>query len=438
MQNNQIVNVTNLGKCYHIYDKPQDRIKQVFSRRKKYYREFWALQDINLTVKRGEAIGIIGRNGSGKSTLLQMLCQTLTPTTGKIEINGRIAALLELGAGFNHEFTGRENVYLNGAILGFSRKEMHARFDEIAAFADIGDFMDQPVKTYSSGMFVRLAFSVQAGVNPDILIVDEALSVGDIFFQQKCAKRMQQLRDQGTTLVFVSHDMAAIRDLCENAIYLRKGQVIFSGDSSEAVRQYFSESHVNTAVPSVTRVKPAASEPNRTITDLLEKFKKTACWLADPADTAPRDAKLLAVTVLNEHEQPTMQTKMGNTLKIQILYQSFTDKPIHPAIAFRNRYDHVINSSGSYTKNIPVPIIKIEQYAIFELEINCMIEAGLYTFSAGLGYIFDVPNRGQVIDTTPWLGPLTITWDYENEKAPWLGMFNIPSQARLIKVHEDE
>ena len=206
MSSDVAIKVDNLCKCYQIYDKPRDRLFQMLMRgHRQYYREFWALTDVSFEIKRGETVGIIGRNGSGKSTLLQMVCGTLNPTSGSIQTSGRIAALLELGSGFNFEFTGRENVYMNGSVLGLSKEEIDACFDDIAAFADIGDFIEQPVKTYSSGMMVRLAFAVQATIEPDILIVDEALAVGDEKFQRKCFARLEALKARGTSILFVSH-----------------------------------------------------------------------------------------------------------------------------------------------------------------------------------------------------------------------------------------
>jgi lipopolysaccharide transport system ATP-binding protein len=234
------ISVRNLGKMYYLYDRPQDRLRQAFLwGRKKLYREFWALYDVSFEVRCGEALGIIGRNGAGKSTLLQILAGTLSPTTGEVQIKGRVTALLELGSGFNPEFTGRENVYLNGAILGFSREEMGERFDEIAAFADIGDFIDQPVKFYSSGMFVRLAFAVQACLEPDVLIVDEVLSVGDVFFQQKCHARMEELLTSHTAVIIVSHDMTAIEKYSTRVMLLDKGRCLFLGQPNEAVERYY-------------------------------------------------------------------------------------------------------------------------------------------------------------------------------------------------------
>jgi len=234
------ISVRNVSKAYRLYDRPQDRLKEELFGRfgKRYGRNFWALRDVSFDVRHGEAVGIIGRNGSGKSTLLQIIAGILAPTTGEAHVQGRVTALLELGSGFNRQFTGRENVYLNGAILGFSRKEMDALFDEIVAFADIGDFIDQPVKTYSSGMHVRLAFAVQACVKPDILIVDEALSVGDIFFQQKCHARMEKLLTDNTAVILVSHNLGAVQKYCSRAILLEKGQPLFEGDAAEAIKRY--------------------------------------------------------------------------------------------------------------------------------------------------------------------------------------------------------
>ncbi len=231
--------VKSVTKTYRIYNKPSDRLKQHFWRgNKKIGTSFSAIKNVSFEIERGQTIGIIGRNGSGKSTLLQMICGTLQPTKGRIEIHGRIAALLELGAGFNMEFTGRENVYLYAAILGLTRKEIDARFESIAAFADIGDFIEQPVKTYSSGMYVRLAFATAINTDPDILIVDEALSVGDSAFQRKCFARIEQIQERGGTILFVSHSVANILQLCTKAILLDGGEKILEGRPKFVVNQY--------------------------------------------------------------------------------------------------------------------------------------------------------------------------------------------------------
>jgi lipopolysaccharide transport system ATP-binding protein len=241
------ISVQNLSKCYQIYENPRDRLKQFVAPRlqrmagqmpKQYFREFWALKGVSFEIKKGETVGIIGRNGSGKSTLLQMICGTLNPTSGSVQTNGRIAALLELGSGFNPEFTGRENVYMNAAVLGLTKDEVDTRFDDIAAFADIGQFIEQPVKTYSSGMVVRLAFAVAINVDPEILIVDEALSVGDELFQRKCFSRIETIRANGATILFVSHSGGQIVELCDRAMLMDAGEKITIGAPKKTVGQY--------------------------------------------------------------------------------------------------------------------------------------------------------------------------------------------------------
>lgn len=228
----------NLGKCYQIYEQPIDRLKQSLCRGKKqFFKEFWALNNATFEIRKGETVGIIGSNGSGKSTLLQLICGILSPSRGELKISGRIAALLELGAGFNPEFTGQENVLMNAAIMGLSRAEIEACYDDIVAFADIGDFIDQPVKTYSSGMYVRLAFATAINVSPDILVVDEALSVGDIRFQQKCMAKIKQFCEQGT-VIFVSHDTTALTELCSRAIWIEGGEIQMDGQPKFVVEKY--------------------------------------------------------------------------------------------------------------------------------------------------------------------------------------------------------
>jgi lipopolysaccharide transport system ATP-binding protein len=232
------ISLKNVSKCFKRYTRPVDRLKEILLPGKSRADVFWALQDINMELLKGETIGIVGQNGSGKSTLLQIIAGTLTPTTGEVKVNGRLSALLELGSGFNPEFTGRQNVFFNGRLLGLSQNEIETKFEQIAAFADIGDFLEQPVKTYSSGMYVRLAFSVAINVDPDILIVDEALAVGDARFQQRCMTRINQLRNQGVTVLFVSHDAEAIKRLCDYAVVLEKGKVVNRGSAQDMVSWY--------------------------------------------------------------------------------------------------------------------------------------------------------------------------------------------------------
>ena len=241
------IRVDGLSKRYEIYSQPADRLKQMILPKvrrwthqadRAYFHEFWALRDVGFDVKRGETVGIVGRNGSGKSTLLQLICGTLTPTLGTVNVHGRVAALLELGSGFNPEFTGRENAYLNATVIGLNREEIDARFEDIVAFADIGEFIEQPVKTYSSGMYIRLAFAVAISVTPDILIIDEALSVGDEAFQRKCFARINAIRDAGATVLFVSHSAGTVVQLCDRAILLDGGESLMMGRSKQVVTAY--------------------------------------------------------------------------------------------------------------------------------------------------------------------------------------------------------
>lgn len=233
------IHAQKLGKTFQLYDRPIDRLKQMLARNKRrYYREFAALNDVSFELGKGEVLGLVGRNGAGKSTLLQLICGTLTPSAGQVAVHGRIAALLELGAGFNPNFTGRENIYLNASILGLSKAEIDERYDAIIDFSGIGDFIHQPVKTYSSGMYVRLAFSIATSVDPDILIIDEALSVGDGAFARKSFDRIMTLRDKGATILFCSHSMYQIEALCTRAIWLEKGAVQQMGSPASVVARY--------------------------------------------------------------------------------------------------------------------------------------------------------------------------------------------------------
>ncbi|MBE9125269.1 ABC transporter ATP-binding protein [Coleofasciculus sp. LEGE 07081] len=232
------ISLKNVSKCFKRYTRPVDRLKELLLPGKSRADEFWALRDINLEVLKGHTLGIVGRNGSGKSTLLQIIVGTLTPTTGQVQLNGRVSALLELGSGFNPEFTGRQNVFFNGRLLGLSQKEVENKFDEIARFADIGDFIEQPVKTYSSGMFVRLAFAVAISVNPDILVVDEALAVGDEAFQRKCFSRIQSIQERGGTILFVSHSATSVVELCDQAVLVDSGELLLSGSPKLVVSKY--------------------------------------------------------------------------------------------------------------------------------------------------------------------------------------------------------
>ncbi|MBR1232026.1 ABC transporter ATP-binding protein [Bradyrhizobium sp. AUGA SZCCT0182] len=284
MSSNPIISLRGVGKSYHLYNKPSDRLKQMVMNRlpgnlrKPFYREHWALRGVSLDIRHGETVGIIGQNGSGKSTLLQLICGTLTPTEGEVRVEGRIAPLLQLGAGFNPEFTGRENVALNAAVLGLSDDEIDARFDDIVAFADIGEMLERPVKLYSSGMYARLAFAVAINVDPEILIVDEALAVGDEGFQRKCFARIEAIRRAGATILFVSHASITIQQLCNRAVLLDKGELLEVGKPKCVLRSYHQLTHAPAEAHSEERERikagkpyigpPAAVEKERTRNDI--------------------------------------------------------------------------------------------------------------------------------------------------------------------------
>lgn len=247
MSSEPVISLREVGKCFPVYSRPADRLRQYLMphmsralgrQAKRYYDEYWALRDVSFDIHAGEQVGIVGRNGAGKSTLLQLICGTLLPTTGTVDVRGRIAALLELGAGFNPELTGAENIFLNGSVLGMSNDEIAARYDDIVAFADIPGFIDQPVKQYSSGMYMRLAFAVAVHVEPDLLVVDEALSVGDEAYQRKCHARIKKLRDDGATILFVSHSAGHVTEVCDRAILLDRGEMLSVGTAKDVVSRY--------------------------------------------------------------------------------------------------------------------------------------------------------------------------------------------------------
>lgn len=342
-----VIRIDNAGKCYHMYDRPSDRLKQAFMRWKRnYYREFWAVRGVSLEVRRGEAVGIVGRNGSGKSTLLQLIAGTLAPTEGSTHVAGRIAALLELGSGFNPEFTGRENVFLNGAILGLSQREIQDRFDAIAGFADIGAFIDQPVKTYSSGMLVRLAFAVQVQVEPDVLIIDEALAVGDALFQKRCFQRLEELRNNGVTLLFVSHNQESVRTLTSRALLLHQGRVRALGASGEVILEYRRLLHEAETTWGANQTKPrAAAAP--------AAARQTA--QPDPLSFGSFEAQVDRVRILDESGKSASVFKPGDLIRIRVACTINTDLAhLNIGLRMRNKQGVKMYSWGTLNQDISI------------------------------------------------------------------------------------
>jgi lipopolysaccharide transport system ATP-binding protein len=365
------IKVEGLNKCYQIYDQPRDRLKQFVMPRlqrglgqtpKQYYSEFWSLSDVSFEVKKGETVGIIGRNGSGKSTLLQVICGTLSPTAGIVQTNGRIAALLELGSGFNPDFTGRENVYMNASVLGLNKEEIEARFDDIATFADIGDFIEQPVKTYSSGMLVRLAFAVIAHVDADILIVDEALAVGDAFFTQKCMRYLRNFMKAGTVL-FVSHDTGLVVNLCNKAILLNEGKIVDVGTPKDITEYYLAMLYESTqAVDGVKNHEAGSSSDKVTrqnqYRDMRDDFINDSNlrndiqvfhFSPDQAGFGTGDAEIVSVQLLDMNEKPLSWVVGGEDVALDIRCLAHKDI-LRPIVGFQlmDRLGQVIFADNTY------------------------------------------------------------------------------------------
>ncbi len=333
------IRVEQVSKLYRIYERPNDRLKEMLTRgRWKRHREFWALSDVSFEVEAGTTVGIIGPNGCGKSTLLQIITGTLEPTHGSVSIEGRVAALLELGAGFNHEFTGIENVFMNAALMGFSRSETEALLPEIERFAEIGDFIYQPVKTYSSGMYVRLAFSIAISASPDILIVDEALAVGDAIFQHRCMRRLKEMQESGVTILFVSHDPNAVRALCSRAILLSDGRVKTDGRPADVLNFY-------------QKMIMAREEAYETTTQLAEEAAvQPESTLADYTFRhGDGSAEILKVDVLDSTDHPVELVESGERLQIRVLL-SFKDRIDDPVCGFLIRNRHGIHIYGTNTE----------------------------------------------------------------------------------------
>lgn len=373
-----VISLANVSKCYKRYNRPIDRLKELLLPGKSQAENFWALRDINLEVAKGETLGIIGQNGSGKSTLLQIIAGTLTPTTGKVWVNGRVSALLELGSGFNPEFTGRQNVFFNGRILGLTREEIEAKFDDIAAFADIGDFLDQPVKTYSSGMVVRLAFAVVANTDPQILIVDEALAVGDAKFQARCMKRIRYLKEQGVTILFVSHDCSSIKMLCQQAVLMGHGLILDIGTPKDVVNHYIallsseSSTKENEQTNPLTRnVSPTKYNHNQSEKINRHGNQSAAIKSVRITDAGERDIK--------------SKIETGSIFNIVVDLEAKTylsDFVI--GFSLRNLMGVVIYGTNTNLMDMQLPELTQGQSMIANFQIPCYLNKGVYTLTIGV------------------------------------------------------
>lgn len=380
MADTPVISVRNLSKSYRIYDHPLGRLRQGISfGGKKHYREFEALMDISFDIQKGEAVGIIGRNGSGKSTLLQLICGIRKPTSGQVIVNGRISALLELGTGFHPEFTGRENVFMQGAIMGFTRSEMEALFDDIALFADIGEFIDQPVKTYSSGMFVRLAFSVAMHSDPDLLIVDEALAVGDEAFQRKCFSMLERFRDSGKTLILVSHSASVIATICQRALLLDQSHLIADNLSATVLAQYQKLVH---CPPRTSPMPGNASDSN------TPEHSSARRWtLAYPSAGAFIDCP----QILDRDGQPVRILKRGEpyTFQYQVSFQN-TARQVRFTMMIKTLVGFELGGLTSHLPGKAIDEIGQGENRTANIQFICKLLPGTYFLNAGvLGEIGD-------------------------------------------------
>lgn len=374
------IRVDNVGKMYKLFDKPVDRLKHTLFWRfgKVYGEDFWALRNISFEVKKGEALGIVGRNGSGKSTLLQIITGVLPPTTGTVETNGRITALLELGSGFNPEYTGKENVYMSGAILGLSPEEVNEKYEDILSFADIGSFIEQPVKLYSSGMFARLAFAVAVSFDPDILIVDEILAVGDYSFQQKCVARMAQMRDNGLTLVYVSHSTDSIKDVCSRAIYLKKGELVYQGTSEQTTDLYLKD------------LREASNE------EINQSNAKKQESTADTSSSTLKNslrygtgfARVEKVEVRNDAGEICGAFEFGEHINIDVQFRAYRDiSNVSVGYGVRDNSGITVIGTTLFDENIIIPEMKEGEEGFVRFRLINHLRHGNYGVNIGINSV---------------------------------------------------
>lgn len=430
------VSLEQVSKRYRIFPSQWDHLKESLSlARLKAGHEFWALRDIDLNVKPGTALGILGRNGAGKSTLLQVISGVLQPSSGAVRVNGRLVALLQLGAGFNPEFTGRENVILNGLILGIERKEMLERFDEIEAFADIGEFMNQQVKTYSSGMKARLGFAVAVNVEPDILIVDETLSVGDAVFKAMGIQRMRELRDSGATILFVSHSAAMVKDFCTEAVLLHKGSLISHGETSEAIDHYQALIS-NVAAQREARFDPARSataEVLQSIEDepVIPTFQKNS--KLDNRGPILRhgtgEARVQEVELLDEHGNPvnSVAPESNLTVRVHVQYlENVNDSVI--GITLRNKVGLDIFSTNTLLEKTRIKRRRAGEQVIVDFTFRTPLKHGTYSVAAEVS---NPENKDLYLD---WVGAAAVfELARPYGRGAFAGLVHLPTQVRLFE-----
>ena len=447
MTNEPLIEVSGVSKAYRIWESPSARLTTPFlaaatalfpkgssvhrnltARTSSKFRDFFALRDINFSIRRGEATGIIGRNGSGKSTLLQLIAGTLMPSTGTVNTRGRISALLELGSGFNPDFTGRENVFVNGAIYGFTHADMTVRMDDVLAFADIGDFIDEPVKTYSSGMMMRLAFAVAVNVQPDVLIIDEALAVGDVFFSQKCFQRIREIVHRGATLIFVSHDMGAIQSLCDRAILLSQGNLAFDGIPEDCVSRYFNlhtpASKSGSAVPGKHPPVDAAARLAVQTSDILTSAKSRH---------GDKSLEVVAAVVVDGHGAATWDFEMMHRACVRVLLRANSEiKRPSTGVQVHDRMGNLVFAAGTPQLHFPLPSLAKGQEILLEFRVALNLQPGAYTLSLDAAEFDEAdPNLGVFYDRIGGLGPINVA-NHSSGALPFYGIAQLPMEISYL------
>jgi len=415
MSSEPLIRADGISKCYRLYRRNLDRLRQMlWLGQRRFYEELWALKDVSFELEQGRTLGIVGRNGSGKSTLLQLIAGIFPPTQGHLEVNGRVSALLELGAGFNFEFTGRENVFLYAAVLGMRRQQIEQHFDDIIAFAEIGDFIDAPVKTYSSGMFLRLAFSVAINVEPDILIVDEALAVGDGRFQQRCMTRIRQLRDQGVAILYVSHEMDSVKRVCDKVIVLNDGQIVNQGDPFHMTNWYLAYLTANFDLEALRAMEASAAaafdgEPSLdgVAADRLAQAASEFRHFRHGDGTARIRETFLTL----DDGRRVDHVAMGETVTLHIEAE-FYESSLQHVVGFylRDKLGTDIVGINTYQEQLTLPEIQAGDRYEYTFRLPLHIKSGTYSLSPSVAYNQVAQNWMdyienavvfQVVDTVP-------------------------------------
>lgn len=440
MDDDILLSIKEIKKTYLLKEKPFDRLSKTLANflYKKGSNNFRAnskveaLKGIAFSLKKGESIGVIGRNGSGKSTLLQILAGTLQASSGEKIVKGRVGAILELGSGFHPDFTGNENLKMAMSLLGVSRKEAKDLVPEIIKFSELEHAMEQPLKTYSQGMILRLAFAIQTSIKPDILLVDEALSVGDVFFQQKCAERVEALQKQGTAFVLVSHDTGAIRHYCQKALFLHEGKQVFCGEVLKAIHYY----HRLNGKEELTELEIIEQEEG------VDKYVTTpesdkAFWInGDQSVLADEMVRITKICILNSKGIPTWFCEMGEKIRVQIHFIANPEHTFNCALRMKNRYGQFIFGMGSKKGGLEQVRADSSKGVTIEFELECAFQPGEYTFCFKVSESKESRGERSLIGhyfETPWLGPFQIRWNSTKEDIPFQGMFGANCRCCLLE-----